>query len=112
MPSNNWNNRFGGFPPQGPWPPQRPRRPRVRWKIRRIWLILPLICLGYFVLMWLISHSDFNPDIDFDFDLDRRLSDLGIDDTKAFTNLLIFGSVLIGIVIFLRILRGSRKNED
>lgn len=109
MPSNNWNNRFGGFPPQGSWPPQQPRRRRVRWTFRRIWLVLPLICLLCLVFVWLIPHLDI--DFDFDFDLGRSLSSFGINDTEAFTNLLILGLVLIGIVTFLRILRGNRRDD-
>jgi len=96
MPSNNWNNRFGGFPPQGPWPPRR-RRPRVRWKLRLVWIILPLLILAVVAIVSLLSS------VDFDFDLD-----LGWDMSPEFAGLLVFGLVLILIVGILRILRGKR----
>ena len=99
MPSNNWNNRFGGFTPQGPWPPQRPRRHRVRWKLRPIWKILPLLVLAGTAVIVLLSN------VDFDFDIDL---DLGWDLSPELTGLLVLGLILIVIVGILRILRGKR----
>ena len=106
MPRNNWN-QFGGFPPQGFWPPRRRRR-RVRWKFRRFWIVGPLLVLAGIVIFSLLYRMDF----DFDFNWDECLSNMGINDTEKFSSLLVGFLVLILVVGALRLLRGNRKDDS
>ena len=101
---------YGGFPPPGHSPPQQPRRRRIRWKLRRIWLVLPVICLLCLAFLWLISHLDI--EFDLDLDLDSCLRSLGIAETDAFARLMLWGLALILIVAFLRVLRGKRNDGN
>ena len=96
MPRQNWHS---GFPPQGSWPPPPPRQRKVRWKLRPVWIILPLLVLAGTAVIVLLSN------VDFDFDIDL---DLGWDLSPELTGLLVLGLILIVIVGILRILRGKR----